>query len=99
MTIIESEQPGIEGKVELFEFFGNEVLINPPLLGAGNGAWSSVVLAAPPGPLPGAILRVALDEQRLHLFDAESGVSLLKEASFSSANLSSSGPSAYARAG
>ena len=40
MTIIESEQPGIEGKVELFEFFGNEVLINPPLLGAGNGAWS-----------------------------------------------------------
>jgi multiple sugar transport system ATP-binding protein len=100
MTIIESGQPGnvIEGKVELVEFLGNEVLINLTLLGAGNGGQSITVLAAPPGPVPGAILRVALDEQRLHLFDAESGMSLLNEASFSPANLSSSAPSAYARA-
>jgi multiple sugar transport system ATP-binding protein len=100
MTIIESGQPGnvIEGTVELVEFLGNEVLINLTLLGAGNGGQSITVLAAPPGPVPGAILRVALDEQRLHLFDAESGMSLLNEASYSPANLSSSAPSAYARA-
>jgi multiple sugar transport system ATP-binding protein len=100
MTIIESGQPGnvIEGTVELVEFLGNEVLINLTLLGAGNGGQSITVLAAAQGPAAGAILRVALDEQRLHLFDAESGMSLLNVASFTPANLSSGAPSAYARA-
>jgi multiple sugar transport system ATP-binding protein len=101
MTIVDSEQPGnvVEGKVELVEFLGNEVLIDLTLSGAGNGGRTIAVLAPPPGPVPGATLRVALDEQRLHLFDAESGLSLLNEASVSPANLLSSGSSAYARAG
>jgi multiple sugar transport system ATP-binding protein len=101
LTIIESERTGnvIEGKVELVEFLGHELLINLTLFGAGNGGRSIAVLAAAPGPAPGAILRVALDERRLHLFDAESGISLLNEASVLPANLSSSGPGAYARAG
>ena len=99
MTIIESGQPGnvIDGKVELVEFLGNEVLIDLTLLGEGNGGRSIAVLAAPPGPVPGAILRVALDERRLHLFDAKSGLSLSNETSFSPANLSSSGRRVHAR--
>lgn len=101
LTIIESERLGnvIEGKVELVEFLGHELLINMSLLGGGNGGRNIAVLAAPPGPVPGAILRVSLDERRLHLFDRESGMSLLSEASVSPASLPSSGPSAYARAG
>jgi multiple sugar transport system ATP-binding protein len=100
MTIIESEQPGnvIEGKVELVEFLGNEVLIDLTLLGAGNADRRIAVLAAAPGPAPGAILRVSLDEQRLHLFDAGSGKSLLNEASFSPVSLASGTRRARAQA-
>jgi multiple sugar transport system ATP-binding protein len=100
ITITESGQPGnvIEGKVELVEFLGNEVLINLTLSGAGNGSQSIMVLAAPPGPVPGAILRVAFNERRLHLFDAGSGKSLLNEASSPSASLSTGACRPHAQA-
>ena len=100
MTIVDSQQLGnvIEGRVELVEFLGNEVLIDLTLSGAGNGGRTIAVLTAPPGPVPGTMLRVALDEQWLHLFDAKTGMSLSREASVSPANLSSAGRGAYAQA-
>jgi multiple sugar transport system ATP-binding protein len=71
----------LEGTVDLVEFLGNEVLADIALLGRVEGEkLVSALLPVPQCPPVGSAIRLAVDEQRIHLFDAESGLSLLREA-------------------
>jgi multiple sugar transport system ATP-binding protein len=63
---------GIPGRVELAEPLGNELLLH---VSVGEHQLTARLPAGAP-PSPGAVVHLALEPGRIHLFDGESGLSL-----------------------
>ncbi len=67
----------IRGTIDLVEFLGNEVLLNIAGCGLADGSQTIAAVMEAPGPPVGTPVRVAVDEDRLHVFNADTGLSLL----------------------
>jgi len=67
----------IGGIVELVEYLGNEALVDVALGGTTGDRPLGALVPTHLSPAVGAAVRFTVDEDRLHLFDAETGLSLL----------------------
>ena len=75
LTAHESESVTIPGNAEVVEYLGNEELLHVTALGADIVA----IVGSDNRVKPGDVLNLILPYTKLHLFDAESGVSLISE--------------------
>jgi multiple sugar transport system ATP-binding protein len=70
----------IDGIAEFVEFLGNEALVDIAREGfADSDRGISALVATDDRPAAGVAVRVTFDERRIHLFDASSGLSLLRD--------------------